>query len=446
MPPLCWFESGGIAAVLQASNEESGTPRAGPRVMPAWLISVFGRFGYLALFAGVFLENVGIPVPGETVLLAAGFLSKTHVLRLSFVIPCAIVAAILGDNLGYLIGRRGGKAFAARYGKYIGLTPSRLDNVDAYFHKHGPRTIFFARFVSGIRVVAAIFAGMSRIPWPTFLLYNASGAVVWATVIAVVGYIFGQSWHLLERWVGGAGLFLAGAVACAVLFFVLRRYRTRIIGSVEERLPGNLTMRELWLVVFSLVVIGLFGKITEDVMTRESTPFDAAVATAVARIDWPGMHAIMEVANGIGSAAAIISVSLLAVIWRIRRRDPLGRNLVIALALFIQGLDALLKYSFPRVRPSPLHATTDLYSTSFPSGHAMNAVAIYGIVALLLARDRPGMGRISAGVVAIIALAMGVARVYLRLHWATDVLAGYAVGALLLLVAGFFLERRDALL
>lgn len=412
--------------------------------MPAWLISLFGRFGYVALFAGVFLENAGIPVPGETVLLAAGFLSKTHVLRLGIVIPCAIIAAILGDNLGYFIGRRGGRAFAERYGKYIALTPSRLDAVDAYFRKHGPRTIFFARFVSGIRVVAAIFAGMSRIPWPTFLLYNATGAVVWGTVIAMVGYIFGQSWHLLERWVGGAGLFVAGALACGVLLFVLRRYRTRILGSVEERLPGNLTMQELWLMLFSLVVIGLFGKITEDVMTRESTPFDAAVATAVGWIHWPGMHAVMEVANGIGSGAAIISVSVLAMIWRIRRRDHLGRNLVIALALFIQGLDAVLKYSFHRVRPSPLHAMTNLYSGSFPSGHAMNAVAIYGIVALFLARDRPGTGRISAGIVTMIALAIGIARVYLRLHWATDVLAGYAVGLLLLLVALFFLERQDA--
>lgn len=412
--------------------------------MPLWLVSLFGRFGYVALFAGVFLENVGIPVPGETVLLAAGFLAKTDVLRLGIVIPCAIVAAILGDNLGYWIGRRGGRSFAERYGKYIALTPSRLDAVDAYFHKHGPRTIFFARFVSGIRVVAAIFAGMSRIPWPTFLLYNATGAVVWGTVIAVVGYLFGQSWHLLERLVGGAGLFVVGAVACGILFFVLRRYRTRIIGSVAGRLPGNHTMQELWLVLFSLVVIGLFGKITEDVMTHESTAFDAAVATAVARIQWPGMHAVMEVANAIGSGAAIIAVSLLAVIWRIRRHDHLGRNLVIALALFIQGLDAVLKHSFHRVRPSPLHAMTNLYSASFPSGHAMNAVAIYGIVAVLLARDRPGTGRISAFVVSVIALVIGVARVYLRLHWATDVLAGYAVGALLLLVAVLFLERSDA--
>src|SRR6266849_11187346 len=143
--------------------------------MPAWVVHLFIRYGYVALFVGVFLENVGIPVPGETVLLAACFMAKQHALRLAVVIPCAIVAAILGDNLGYLIGRRGGRSFAQRYGRYVGLTPKRLDAVDAYFREHGPKTIFFARFISGIRVVAAVFAGISCIPWPRFLIYNAAG-------------------------------------------------------------------------------------------------------------------------------------------------------------------------------------------------------------------------------------------------------------------------------
>src|SRR5512142_407163 len=98
--------------------------------MPAWLVAALTRYGYVAVFVGVFLENLGIPVPGETVLLAAGFFSREHMLRLSIVIPCAMVAAICGDNFGYLIGRHGGKAFVERYGRYIGLTPKRIDVVD----------------------------------------------------------------------------------------------------------------------------------------------------------------------------------------------------------------------------------------------------------------------------------------------------------------------------
>src|SRR5690348_12523245 len=143
--------------------------------MPHWIIDVFSRYGYVALFVGVFLENLGIPIPGETVLLAAGFFCKQGSLRLAIVIPCAIVAAICGDNLGYLIGRKGGRSFAERRGKYIGLTPKRLKKVEGYFHDHAGRTIFIARFISGLRVVAAIGAGVSRVPWPTFVLFNSAG-------------------------------------------------------------------------------------------------------------------------------------------------------------------------------------------------------------------------------------------------------------------------------
>lgn len=412
--------------------------------MPAWLLQLFGRFGYLVVFLGIFLENVGIPVPGETVLLAAGFLAKQHTLRIGLVILVAMLAAILGDNLGYFIGRRGGRVFALRYGKYVGLSAKRLSAVGAYYEQHGPRTIFFARFVSGIRVVAALLAGISEIPWTTFLLYNASGAVVWATTIGILGYLFGQSWHLLEKWVGRAGLFVAGAVVCIVLFAVLRRHRERITGAISDMLPGSVTMQELWLIGASLTAVGLFGKIAEDVVTREATPFDVAVAGAFARFQWPGVHGAMVVANAIGSAVAIILITIVALIWRLRRHDHLGAGLLLGLTFFIQLLDAVLKLSFHRVRPSPLHATTDLYSASFPSGHAMNAVAIYGFVAVLIARDWRGTGRIAAAAVTVIAVAIGAARVGLQLHWATDVLAGYAIGALLLLVAVFFLERRDA--
>ena len=196
--------------------------------MPHWIIDIFARYGYAALFIGVFLESLGIPVPGETVLLAAGFFCKQGTLRLGFVIPCAIVAAIFGDNFGYLIGRKGGRSFVERRGKYIGLSPQRLAKVETHFREHGARTIFFARFISGLRVIAALAAGVTHVPWPTFLLFNAAGAIVWGTAIALLGYLFGQSWSLLEHWVGGAGLVLLDLVIAAGLFVVLRRHRARI--------------------------------------------------------------------------------------------------------------------------------------------------------------------------------------------------------------------------
>jgi membrane protein DedA with SNARE-associated domain len=186
--------------------------------MPEPLAALLARYGYAVVFAGVFLENVGLPVPGETALLAAGFLAQRGTFSLPWVIGLGIAAAILGDNLGYWIGRLGGRRLAERHGRLVGLTPARLASLEAFFARHGPGTVFFARFLSGLRVFAAPVAGMSRLPWSRFLLYNAAGAIVWATAVGSVGYLFGRNWGLLEHWVGRVGLFgLAVALALVAL-------------------------------------------------------------------------------------------------------------------------------------------------------------------------------------------------------------------------------------
>src|SRR5881397_1976381 len=107
--------------------------------MPAWLLDLFARYGYFVVFGGVFLENTGLPVPGETMLLAGAALAHQGQLSLPRVIVVAIAAATLGDNLGFFIGRRGGRRIAERHGRRIGVTPAVLDRFDAFFHRHGPK-------------------------------------------------------------------------------------------------------------------------------------------------------------------------------------------------------------------------------------------------------------------------------------------------------------------
>lgn len=190
--------------------------------MPQWLIDLFARYGYAAVFGGVFLENTGLPIPGETVLLAAAAIAHDGTLRLPLVILTAIAGATLGDNLGFFIGRRGGRRLAERYGARLGFTPRRLRQFDAFFARHGGRTVFFARFITGLRVVGAVLAGGSGMRWPAFLFYNACGAVTWCTVVAAVGYAFGHSWQLLEKWVGRTSLIALLAVAVAAALFLAR--------------------------------------------------------------------------------------------------------------------------------------------------------------------------------------------------------------------------------
>ena len=196
--------------------------------MPVWLLDLFARYGYAVVFGGVFLENTGLPVPGETALLAGAALAQYGQLSLVWVIVTAITAAILGDNLGFLIGRHGGRRIAERHGWRIGLTQDRLVQFDQFFFKHGPKTVFAARFITGLRVVGAVLAGGSGMRWPVFLFYNASGAIVWCTAVACAGYSLAYSWDTLERWIGRTGLIALAAVIAAGVIGLIRARRNRL--------------------------------------------------------------------------------------------------------------------------------------------------------------------------------------------------------------------------
>jgi undecaprenyl-diphosphatase len=194
--------------------------------VPEWLLDLFARYGYAVVFVGLLLENAGLPVPGETTLLAGAALAQFGRLSLVKVILTAIVAAILGDNIGFLIGRRGGRALAERHGWRIGLTPARLRQFDGFFERYGAQTVFIARFVTGLRVFGALLAGGSGLHWRVFLLYNAAGAIVWSTAVALAGYSLAYSWATVERWVGGSGLVALAVILIGAVIVFLRRRRT----------------------------------------------------------------------------------------------------------------------------------------------------------------------------------------------------------------------------
>ena len=194
--------------------------------MPGWIVDLFAQYGYWVVLGGVFLENAGVPVPGETALLAGAVLAHAGRLSLVWVIATAVAGAILGDNLGFFIGRRGGRALAERYGRHVGLTRYRLKQFDEFFARHGGRTVFIARFITGLRVFGAVLAGGSGLRWPSFLFYNASGAVVWASAVGLAGFLVGESWELLERWIGRTSLVGLAIVVVIVVIAVARTRRS----------------------------------------------------------------------------------------------------------------------------------------------------------------------------------------------------------------------------
>jgi membrane protein DedA with SNARE-associated domain len=190
------------------------------------LLHLLGRYGYLAVFLGVMLESAGVPLPGETVLIAAGALVHRGVLDPGDALFFGILGAVIGDQIGYWMGRLGGRPFVLRWGRYALITPERLGHAEDFFARHGGRAVFLARFVTGLRVFGALVAGTSRMPWGKFALYNVLGGTVWATAAVSLGYFLWASISLVEHWVGRASLLLLAAVALAlVLRWAYRRAR-----------------------------------------------------------------------------------------------------------------------------------------------------------------------------------------------------------------------------
>jgi membrane protein DedA with SNARE-associated domain len=158
----------------------------------ASLAPILNNWGYLAVGGLILIEDFGIPVPGETVLIAAAVYAGAGRLNVVLVGVIALAAAVVGDNIGYVIGRFGGHRLIDRYGRYILLTPARVEKAEAFFGRHGGKIVTVARFIEGLRQANGIIAGLSRMHWARFLAFNAVGAGLWVGVWASVGYFSGD--------------------------------------------------------------------------------------------------------------------------------------------------------------------------------------------------------------------------------------------------------------
>jgi membrane protein DedA with SNARE-associated domain len=201
------------------------------------LISAHG-YGIVAIV--VALESMGIPAPGETVLVAAAvFAGTTQRLSIGWVIVAAAIGAIVGDNLGYVIGRKFGHAILVRFGHFVRIDEKRIKLGQYLFARHGGTVVFFGRFVAVLRALAALLAGINCMPWRQFLFFNAAGGVLWATAYGMAPYFFGERVQRLHGTVAVVGLALA-ATACVGAFWWLRRHEATLTAEAERALPGPL--------------------------------------------------------------------------------------------------------------------------------------------------------------------------------------------------------------
>jgi len=193
------------------------------------------HYGYWAVGGALLLENAGVPLPGETILLMASFLAYSeHDLRLPWIIVVATIAATAGDNLGFALGHYGGRPLLARYQAFFRIKDATVARGESLFEKYGSLTIFFARFVFGMRIIAGPLAGVLRMHWRRFAVFNFLGAGLWVTLISVAGYLFGQHWGRLERIVQRFDVAVAILAVLVVAWLWWRKRRARMAGAPSE--------------------------------------------------------------------------------------------------------------------------------------------------------------------------------------------------------------------
>ncbi len=433
------------------------------------LTTLIASYGYYIVFALVAVESFGIPLPGETSLVTAAAFAALGRLSLAGVILAAAAGAIVGDNAGYWIGRKGGIALVRRYGARFGLDDGKLERARGFFERHGAKTVFIGRFVALLRSWAAALAGVSRMSYGTFMLWNALGGVTWSLIFGALGYLFGRNLPRLEKYVGQLSLALVLLfVLGVVLFFGLRWFRGHEEGVSEWlrarwcRITSATRFARLraryprsWAFVaarfsrgeslglhltlgfaVSAAALWIFAGVTEDVIHHDPlTLVDMQVAHWFRSHASPTLDRAALVVTDIGSPAAVGVLMLLVALWLASRRRwiPLAGWLAANVGGFLlsEGIKRLIQRPRPPGAAEFLHASPLGMSFSFPSGHATGSLIAYGMLGYLLVAFWPPARRhaaLTAAITVALILAIGLTRLYLAVHYLSDVIGGFAAG------------------
>jgi membrane protein DedA with SNARE-associated domain/membrane-associated phospholipid phosphatase len=431
------------------------------QALGAWTYALVGVMAYLE--TGAF---VGLVAPGETVVIAGGVIAGQGEIDLVPLIGLVWICAVLGDTTSFYLGRRLGRRFLERHGPRVKITPERLTSVEGYFDRHGGKTILVGRFIGLVRALAPFIAGTSGLAFRRFIPYSIVGTGLWATTFCVLGYIFWRSFdqvaHLAGQAIFGFGVTVGVIVGIVVayrrraeigawilaherhplirpLLAVWRPLQRRVFGPLAraivpklrflwERLtPGGLGL-ELTTAVAAgavgLYVFGLYAVILSGDLN--ATPLDRELLDLGDRMRSEAAVDVAKIVSGFGSFAACATVvAATSILLALRRRIAEIVVLVLGFALIYLCVH-LAKAGIDRPRPAaPL---TDADSSAFPSGHAAYATA--WIASAVVFTRRLGLVHYATLVTGAIALAaaVGLSRIYLRVHYWSDVAGGWGLG------------------
>lgn len=422
-----------------------------------------GHWGYLVIFIVVVLECqalLGLFMPGESLVLVGGFFAEQGVLNPYVLIGVISCAAILGDSVGYELGRRLGQDWLLKHGTRFGLRQEHMDRVNGIFVRHSGKAVFGSHFMHLLRALMPFIAGAHGMRYPKFLIFNAAGCIVWATVFVLIGYLAGASWHVAEKWIGRASEIVGGALLLAIALLWLWRWLGRHEVDIKRRWqlmvehPHVVALRRcfapqleflldrlsprgylgLHLTMGAVLLVGaswLFGGIAQDVVAGDPlTVIDKNVADWFHAHRTPGLTMAMQLVSAMASPTLVVVVAIVGAIFLSWQRHWYR---LMALALVLPGgmvLAFLLKLAFHRQRPSFADSFLIFHGYSFPSGHTMAATLLYGLLAVLaVIALKSWRWRVRAVLCAfVMVLSVAFSRVYLGAHYLSDVLAAVAAG------------------
>ena len=444
------------------------------------LYDLIGTYGYLIVFLLVGIESFGIPLPGETALITAAAFAALGKLNIAFVIAASAAGAIIGDNAGYWVGKKGGIAIVNKYGRYVRLDESKIGRMHEFFEKHGAKTVFFGRFISLLRCWAAVLAGVANMPYATFMLWNALGGIGWSVIFGTLGYIFGKNLPRLEHYIGQASMAAALLGALVVGLGLLARWFSRNRATVSARLSERWKEtatdprlaefrshhRRLWgyvagrfargeyLVihltfgfVLSAIVLWIFSTITEDIIHHDPlTRFDLALASWMHRHESQVAYQFFHDVSLAGSPLVIgVLAIVVAVILIVKREWIILSGWLAAFyggSLLGRVLQAFVQR--PGMRSGAIFGGT----LGLPTGHAMGSLIGYGLLAYLLVgfvvKRRSAQTAIVAAAAVLIVL-IGFSRLYLGALYFSVMIGMYAAGVVWLAtcITGIEIARRQ---
>jgi membrane protein DedA with SNARE-associated domain/membrane-associated phospholipid phosphatase len=426
------------------------------------LSNTLGAWTYLIVAVFAFAETgafVGLVVPGETVMLLGGAVAGQGAIDIYVLIAIAWFSAWLGDTTSFFLGRRLGRDFVLKHGPRVGISHERFEKVEDYFGRHGGKTIFIGRWISLVRAFAPFIAGSSGMGYRAFVPYSILGTGLWASLHILVGYFFSRSIETAGHYAARGAFLLATliAIVAGTVFLVrwlrVEENREKAVRWMEDHaatrwaveLARRRELRFLWdrvtpggtfglefTSLMATLAVALFVLIAYAVIIGGDpgpTPGDETAAELVGQIQTPILTSVAKVVSFFGSAAftwalAVVGAVLLA--WR--RRWVEFWVLLGGMTITQVGL-AGLEDSVDRPRPAdPLVSSS---GSSFPSSHAAHSAIYLWLAITIVLRLRPGMARATAVVVAgfVLTALIGLARVYLDVHYLSDVSAGWALGA-----------------